>query len=168
MPDSKTSFVTYYQCRYYDDLFGSLNDFAIPTSQTKNKVKKKVFRERILQLLSSVKHDGWPYKERLTIAVGISGSQEYISRIDIDNVLKNLFDILKGIVFVDDKQIYSVMAEKEVNVSPGILIAIRVLKPNETNVCIPPFFSPNEKDGIGNGPTTHWEAVEIKEKDKTF
>jgi Holliday junction resolvase RusA-like endonuclease len=167
MPESKTSFA-FYQCRYYDDLFGSLNDFAIPTSQTKNKVLKKVFRERILQLLSSAKHDRWPYKERLTIAVGISGNQEYISRIDIDNVLKNLFDILKGIVFVDDKQIYSVMAEKEVNVAHGILIAIRVLKTNETNVCIPPFFSPNEEDGIGNGPTTHWEAVEIKEKDKTF
>jgi Holliday junction resolvase RusA-like endonuclease len=161
MYEPESGSYVFYQCRYYNELIGTMEDFPIPTTQTKNKLKKKEFKERMIFLLKEINNEKWPYKEKLTIAVNISGNKSYITRIDIDNVLKNLIDILKGIVFIDDKQIFSIMADKQENVKDGLMIGIRLLKDDEINNCIPPMIGPYEKDKLKDDSTTMWTAVEL-------
>jgi Holliday junction resolvase RusA-like endonuclease len=165
MEDSED--IIYYQSSYYDEVFGRLNNFPVPTSQTKDKEKIIEFKERVNKLLDSAKIKSWPHKGRLIITVEIKGSKNYINRIDIDNVLKLLLDIFKKKVFVDDKQIFSIMASKIIIENHegmelhGFLVGLRLLADDEKNNCIPDLYSTNPKIGIGNGPTKMWQAIEI-------
>lgn len=161
-------YITYYQSSYYDEVFGKLNDFPVPTSQTKSKEKIIEFKERVNKLLESAKRENWPHKSRLTITVEIKGSKNYINRIDIDNVIKLLFDIFKKKVFVDDKQIFSIMASKHIVEDikgieiHGFLVGLRKLSDEERNYCIPDLYSMNSENMIENGMTKIWKAIEIK------
>jgi len=163
MYNPDTNEYTFYQCRYYNDIFGFINDIYIPTSQTQDKHKKKIFKETIINELNNTTNTNWPYKERLTLTINISGHKNYIQRVDIDNLLKMLFDIFKGRVFVDDKQIWSVMASKQIQDQNGFFVGIRLLADNEINLAIPPLFSEQLEDIIENErQTTMWRAVEDK------
>ncbi|SEG40411.1 RusA family crossover junction endodeoxyribonuclease [Flavobacterium urumqiense] len=161
-------YITYYQSSYYDEVFGRMNDFPVPTSQTKSKEKIIEFKERVNKLLELAKKETWPHKSKPIITVEIKGSKNYINRIDIDNVLKLLFDIFKKKVFVDDKQIFSIMAskfivedngEEEIH---GFLVGLRILANTERNFCIPDMYSMNLEKMIENGKTKMWKAIEIK------
>ena len=160
--------IIYYQTRFYNDVFGLRTDFSVPTRQTKDKSKIEFFKKHVLELLEKISNNNWPHKENLIITVEIKGTKTYINRIDIDNTIKLLLDILKGIVYVDDKQIFSIMASKiilekhENEELHGFLIGIRKLKKEERNMCIPPLMSLNSEDGIFNGPVTEWQTIEIK------
>jgi Holliday junction resolvase RusA-like endonuclease len=173
--DSDSNSYVFFQGRYYDLVFGHLFDFPVPTSQTRSKEAKIEFRKRIWDMLDSIKTPKWPYKNRLTITVEVRGSESYIQRIDLDNTLKILLDTLKTKVFVDDRQIYSIMATKHIK-EPykdkngqyielhGFMVGLRLLRDNESNICIPPLYSENPQDGIGTGSTTMWRAVEQSPK----
>ena len=125
-------------------------------------------------MLEMAKTDKWPYSSRLTLTVDVSGKESYIKRVDLDNLLKLLLDTLKGRVFVDDKQIFSIMASKniiepfvneagEVSELHGFLVGLRSLKDNERNLCIPPLFSETPEYKIGKDlKTTVWKSVEEK------
>ncbi|MDL2141784.1 RusA family crossover junction endodeoxyribonuclease [Flavobacterium tructae] len=163
-----TEDIIYYQSSYYDEVFGKLNDFPVPTSQTKSREKIKEFKERVNKLLELSKRDSWPHQGRLTITVEIKGSKTYINRIDIDNVLKLLFDIFKKKVFEDDKQIFSIMASKHIvednegTEIHGFLVGLRILVAEERNYCIPDLFSLSSENMIENEVTKLWKAIEIK------
>ena len=102
MNDSNPNSQTFYQSRYYDDVFGHRFNFPVPTSQTKDKSRKLEFKQKVIELLDIAKKEGWPYKDRLTITVEITGSDAaYIKRVDIDNILKLLLDVLKKRVFIE-------------------------------------------------------------------
>jgi Holliday junction resolvase RusA-like endonuclease len=159
MYDDKTDVYTFFQCSYYDEVFGHISSFPVPTSQTKNKKKVKLYKENINKLLEEAKNDKWPYKERLTITVLVTGPKTYIQRIDLDNMLKNLLDILKSNVFVDDKQIFSLMVSKKILPQNGFMLGLRVLKEDEFNQCIPPLYSLDPQDKISE-QTKMWKAIE--------
>lgn len=160
MYDPRTNQYTFYQCRYYNDVFAFMIDADIPTSQTKDKQKKRIFKEQIIAELNNSQKGNRPYKGRLTLTISISGTQKYIQRVDIDNLLKILFDTLKGRVFIDDKQIWSVMASKQIQAQNGFFVGIRELAEGEINLAIPPLYSENPLSGIEEGKTTMWRAVE--------
>lgn len=157
----------FYQGTYYNELFGAMTNFPVPTSQTKNKEIIADFKNRINKLLDDQKKESWPHKGKLILTMEIKGTKKYINRIDIDNVLKLLFDVLKKKVFIDDKQIFSIMASKiilENEESPelhGFLVGLRILDEGGRNNCIPELYSTNPAKGIGKGPTRNWKAIEI-------
>ena len=167
MKDSEEDIILY-QSRYYDEVFGTYDDFPVPTSQTRNAKAKADFKERVNKLLDGAEQKNWPHKGRVIVNVEIKGSKSYINRIDIDNVLKLLLDILKTRVFVDDKQVFSLMATKfilekhEDAEIHGFMFGLRLFNDEEKNMCIPDLFSQNPADGKFNGPTTMWKSIEIK------
>lgn len=158
--------IIYYQNSYYDEVFGGRYNFPVPTSQTKDKRKKLEFKKQVKVLLKKINNPKWPYKQRLTVTIEIKGARKYITKIDIDNTIKLLLDILKKEVFVDDKQIYSIMASKivmpdfEGSEMHGFLVGIRLLQGNEFNCCVPPLYSKNPVNKIENGVTKMWKAIE--------
>lgn len=160
--------IIYYQSSYYDQVFGKLNDFPVPTSQIKDKQKILEFKQRVNNLLENAKRETWPHKSKLTITIEIKGTKNYINRIDIDNVLKLLFDIFKKKVYVDDKQIFSIMASKIIvendpeNEIHGFLVGLRILSDDEKNFCIPNLYSLSTENTIENCATKMWMAVELK------
>lgn len=157
----------FYQGSYYDEVFGNPDYFPVPTSQTKSKEAIAEFKNKVDELLDKAKKESWPHKGKLILTIEIKGSKKYINRIDIDNVLKLLFDLFKKKVFVDDKQIFSVMASKiiiENSNGPelhGFMVGLRVLKEEEKNNCIPELHTKNARKGIGKGPTRNWKAIEV-------
>jgi Holliday junction resolvase RusA-like endonuclease len=66
-----------------------------------------------------------PYRERLDVVIAINGPKEYVLRVDLDNMVKTLLDCVKGILFVDDKQVFHIEASKHVQEPPGILFGVR-------------------------------------------
>jgi Holliday junction resolvase RusA-like endonuclease len=154
------------QGSFYNVVFGQRTDNPVPTSQTKNKVLKKEFVSSLTDMLNKNQYNDWPYTEKLIVSVEIKGAKNYLERIDIDNVLKILFDVLKGKVFIDDKQIFSVMASKfitsddKMSKQNGFFVGIRKLEQNQNNLCIPPLFY--EIPNIEYGVELHdWRCVEI-------
>src|SRR5882762_4274430 len=144
---------TFYQNPYFDDVFGLHQpDFPISTKQIKDKEKIREFKKRVIDIVTSHqdKLGEWPRKGKLLVAVSVSCPNEYyVNKVDIDNILKLLFDILKKYVFVDDAQIQYVTAEKHIREDRmmGFLVAIRELKNNENpSFDWPAFFSSNPND----------------------
>ena len=76
------------------------------------------------------------------MVVTISGSKKDAYNMDLDNLLKTLFDTLKGIVFEDDRQITRLVAEKDVTDKfTGVLVAIKEILPGKNVRSEPSVFN---------------------------
>jgi Holliday junction resolvase RusA-like endonuclease len=47
---------------------------------------------------------------------------------DLDNLVKGIWDALKGITYADDSQVVKLIASKEYHPEPGVLIIIDEIK----------------------------------------
>lgn len=100
-------------------------------------------------MLDNEKHIKWPYTSRLLVMVTISCPKDYISKVDVDNFIKLLFDVFKGYVYKDDSQIFYVMADKHIHPANmiGFFAGIHELKEGESpDDYWPSLFSSNPKD----------------------
>lgn len=133
---------TFWGNPFYDDLILFLEN--VPSSQDKlkpinlaNRIFELIeknnvteFKKEIKKRLLNKKKDSWPYTGYLFMAVRISGFKKDIFNKDLDNLLKTLFDTLKGIVFENDNQIIKLSAEKIIskkNEEIGVSIGIKKL-----------------------------------------
>lgn len=58
------------------------------------------------------------------IQAALSGEQSPISKPDIDNVIKGIFDACNGIVWVDDSQVVSLTASKEYAPTGRVVVTV--------------------------------------------
>lgn len=159
MEDEQKIIGKFYQNPYFDDVFGiHQSDFPIPTKQTRNRERIKEFKKRVIDMLTEKEHPNWPRKGKLLITVSVSCPESYISKVDIDNFLKILFDVFKGHVYQDDSQIFYVMADKNIHDANmiGFMVGVRELANDEfADEYWPPLFSSNP---------SHWS----EEREKKF
>lgn len=123
-----------YHNPFFDEVFALLqDDFPIPTKQTNDESKIKEFKRRVEIMLTQEmsRHKSWPHKGKLLVMVSIDCPQTYISRVDVDNFLKLLFDLFKKFVYDDDKQIYKVLADKHVHPKNMIGFSVGIKKIHE-------------------------------------
>lgn len=123
-----------YHNPFFDEVFALLqNDFPIPTKQTNDEAKKKEFKRRVHVMLTQEmkRHRAWPHKGKLLVMVSIDCPKSYVNKVDVDNFLKLLFDLFKGFVYVDDKQIFKVLADKHVHPKNMIGFSVGIKKINE-------------------------------------
>lgn len=143
MNDSE-SFVTFYQNPFYDEVMAFLLDKPVPPKQRKGKLQSRTFEIDIKKRLEELKNEDWPYREKIMIVFSVTGPIEYLSSIDVDNVAKAILDICKGILFEDDRQVFSLIAEKHVKPEqPGFVLALRKMEEQEFADFVPAFFSEN-------------------------
>lgn len=55
----------------------------------------------------------------------VVGETKHTKKSDLDNLIKNLFDCMNGIVFVDDKQVFKLDAVKVYGEEPRTEITVR-------------------------------------------
>lgn len=141
----------HYANPFFDETFGLLqNDFPIPTKQTKDKAKLKKFKSRVVEMLKlKVKeYNSWPHKGILLVQVSVCCPKAYINKVDVDNFLKLLFDIFKGYVFKDDRQVFYTLIDK--NIHPknmiGFIVGVKKIGKNEVPDFWPTLASSNPTD----------------------
>lgn len=59
----------------------------------------------------------------------LAGEEAYYGRIDLDNMIKAVWDSLNGIVFGDDSQVVRLFATKEAHATPGVDVKVMALEP---------------------------------------
>jgi Holliday junction resolvase RusA-like endonuclease len=98
----------------------------------KNIDKNKQFENFIRQKLDSEREKDWPLKEQIEVFVQVTAKKSRYKTVDIDNLLKSIFDCLNGIVYKDDSQIIQVVARKligdDIPTGNSLVIAIRKVK----------------------------------------
>ena len=100
--------------------------------EKRNKGNKSAYIEEIIKLMGEDKNLDWPFKERLLVQFSVSNVQSKLDKIDLDNLSKTMFDIFKGLIYLDDSQIVSFAADKtSVNDIKAFIVAIKRLEPNE-------------------------------------
>lgn len=120
--------VTFYSNSYFDDVIGFLHaevhtwqdkfkrfnceECERELYEAKNNKNKTEFVELINKNLKLLNHSRWPYKNKLFVQISISTTPAKLEQSDIDNLVKTVFDAIKGVVCIDDNQIYVVYAEK--------------------------------------------------------
>jgi Holliday junction resolvase RusA-like endonuclease len=123
-----------------DELF-LLPIIQIPTKQEKykrlfkrlywlkNVDANKQFETFLREKLKEERSEEWPLTGNLEIYVAVSAKAKRIRQIDIDNILKSVFDCLNGIVYKDDSQIMQVLGRKypgdDIPLHNSLIIAIR-------------------------------------------
>jgi len=145
---------TFWANPFYDDIIMFLD--KLPSSQDKLKPldesqgifqlyeKNNVteFRRKLQERLKAKAKPSWAYKGNLFMAVNITGTKNDVYDKDLDNLLKTLFDTLKGIVFDDDRQIIKLSAEKQItNGIRGVMIALKELTPSENIQLCPGVYT---------------------------
>lgn len=141
----------WYPNPFFDEVFGLLQtDFPIPTKQTKDKLKIKEFKRRVIEMLKEKKgeHENWPHNESLLVQVSIDCPESYIDKVDVDNFLKLLFDIFKGFVYKDDKQIFSALVDKHVHPKNmiGFMVGVKRIEKDQFFDFWPSLFSSDPAD----------------------
>ncbi|MEK7224437.1 MAG: RusA family crossover junction endodeoxyribonuclease [Bacteroidota bacterium] len=136
----KGEIATFWANPFYDDVIVFRDN--VPTLQdrfkpldTENKLFELIennavtkFKKSLRERLNNKLKPTWPYKENLFIAFSLTGYKKNVYNKDLDNILKPVFDALKGIVFVDDKQIIKLTAEKRIDDRiSGVTIGIKKL-----------------------------------------
>lgn len=146
--------VIFYQNPFYDSLFGNL-DAVVPSkhlSYKQNKNKRIVtitgtpssrnFENHLKQHFLENKNPKFPFKGRLFLAIAIGMSKKDHETKDLDNMIKTLFDAMKGVVYKDDSQICSVFVNKYISdKGPSFMIGIRELSEKEKGWYVPDLFS---------------------------
>lgn len=93
---------------------------------------KTNYINEIIRLIGEDKNPEWPFREKLVIQFSISDIQSRLDEIDLDNLAKTMFDIFKGLIYVNDSQITSFAGDKNVlNNFKAFIVAIRRLESNE-------------------------------------
>ncbi len=143
----------------YDDIILFLD--TLPSSQDKLKpidISNGIFKlyekhnvtefKKMLQArLEAKRKSSWPYSNDLFMSIKITGTKNEIYEKDLDNLLKTLFDTLKGIVYIDDKQITKLCAEKKITAVPeakGVIVALKHILLTEEITLSPLLYSVNE------------------------
>ncbi|MGJ3235016.1 RusA family crossover junction endodeoxyribonuclease [Marivirga sp.] len=159
---------SFYGNPFYDEILVFLD--RVPSSQEKYKMsstnpgfyekydKNNVteFCESIRKRLIIKKKAWWPFTGCLLAVVNISGAKKNIDHLDLDNLLKTIFDSLKGVVFKDDSQITTVIAEKELMPeATGFCVGLKMIKPYEHLEFLPSLFS---------GGNNFWEEESLKKE----
>lgn len=149
----------FYSNPYFNELMVFLE--SVPTSQEKlrpidkekglfqlyHKNNVTEFKKRIQERLLDRRKPWWPFKERLTVVVSITGPKKDIEHKDLDNLLKTIFDSFKGIVFDDDHKIFRVQALKQVNdFKSGFIIGIRIMSEFDDEPIPYYMFSSDDED----------------------
>lgn len=155
--------VTFYQNPFYDSLFGNLN-IVVPSKHLgyKQNEKRRItevfgtpssrnFENYLKQALSEDKDPKFPFKGKLFLAISLAMSKKDYETKDVDNIIKTLFDAMKGIVYEDDSQICSVFVNEYVtDRTPGFMIGIRELSKKERGWYAPDLFSEKRWPGQDN------------------
>lgn len=155
--------VTFYQNLFYDSLFGDLN-IGIPSKHLAYKQNKKKrivkitetpgsrdFENYLGQALLGNKDPNFPFKDKLFLAISIAMSKKEYKTKDLDNVVKTLFDAMKGIVYEDNSQICSVFVNKYItDRTPGFMIGIKKLSEKERGWYVPILLSEKPWPGQDN------------------
>lgn len=143
----------FYQNPFYDYVFGSVNRI-IPSKRigykqdpiTKNVLKRKTskgvleFDEFIKTWLSNNSYPEWPLRGHLLIIISASLIPSEYKERDVDGFTKTLLDSLKGIAYLDDRQVDVVYANKYLSNSNNFMVAIKTLPKKETWY-LPELFS---------------------------
>lgn len=144
MMSQEENFVTFYQNPFYDEVIIFLLDKPVPPKQRKGKLQNRNFEKEIKDRLDKLKSESWPYSEKVMIIFAITGPIDYLNNIDIDNVAKSILDICKGILFTDDRQVFSLIAEKHIKPErSGFVLALKKMEDGEFASFVPPFYSEN-------------------------
>ena len=103
--------------------------YVIDEKQTESQKKfTKTLQELITHSLKEKEH---PYVNiPIEVVIGISMSLKRLNQVDVDNLAKFILDCLKGLIFVDDNQVVSLVVTKKTVDLPqknGIMIGIRKL-----------------------------------------
>lgn len=148
---------TFWANPFYDDIIMFLD--KLPSSQDKLKPLDKThgifqmyeknnvteFKRSLQERLKAKSKPNWPYKKELFMAVNITGTKTDIYDKDLDNLLKTIFDTLKGVVFDDDKQIIKLSAEKQISDGiKGVMIAIKELSATNNILLCPEVYTIGE------------------------
>lgn len=148
---------TFWANPFYDDIIVFLD--KVPSSQDKLKPidttlgifqlyeKNNVteFKRNLQERLKVKSKPNWAYKNDLFMAVNITGTKSDVYDKDLDNLLKTLFDTLKGIVFLDDRQIIKLTAEKQITDKiKGVMIALKELSPTDNIQLCPGVYTSGE------------------------
>jgi hypothetical protein len=151
--EETANYVTYYQNPFYDEVLIFLLDQPVPPKQRKGKLQNRNFEALIKNDLSQSQNENWPYLERVMVVFSVTGPIDYLDNVDIDNVAKSILDICKGILFKDDRQVYSLIAEKHIQpTQPAFVLALRKMKEGEFADFVPAFYSGNPE---------HWKEDRI-------
>ena len=160
---SKSEKVTFYQNPFYESLFGNLNA-VVPSKRIgyKQNEKKHItritvtpssidFENQLKKALSEDKDPKFPFKGNLFLAISIALSKKDYETKDLDNMIKTLFDGMKGIVYEDDSQICSVFVNKYItDRKQGFMVGIRELSEKERGWYVPALFSEKPWPGQEN------------------
>lgn len=139
--------VTFYQNPFYDEVFGLRLPNPVPPKQRKGKKQNREFESQTREHLREMTNDNWPHDSKLLIVLSITGPEEYLNNCDIDNITKAVLDSCNGIVFNDDRQVFSLVVEKHIEPSqPSFLIGLRRMKHGEIMSFVPALFSEDEND----------------------
>jgi Holliday junction resolvase RusA-like endonuclease len=141
---TQEGFVTFYQNPYYDDLMLFMLDKPIPPKQRKGKAQRRESEVWLRKEFEEMKPKklGWPYMDKIMLVFSVTGPADYLENVDIDNIAKMVLDCCKGLVYIDDKQIFSLIAEKHVSPKqPGLVIAIRRMAHGEFADFVPALYS---------------------------
>ncbi len=145
---------TYWANPFYDDII--IFRETLPSSQDKLKpidLSKGIFqlyeknnvtefKKNLRIKLEKKRKRNWPYAEDIFIGLHVSGTKKEIYDKDIDNLLKTIFDTLKGLVFEDDRQVIKLSAEKYISTKlKGVIVAIKKLDSSTGIELFPKMFS---------------------------
>lgn len=148
--------VTFYQNPDFDEVFIFYDEEVFTSKEIfkpveggmyerTNKANAVGFIARIKEILEQGRKDKWPYKQKLMICIGVSGTKSLYGTRDIDNMVKPILDALKGIVFVDDKQVHLLIASKHIwdkNLK-GFMVGLRVLEDGRIDKYEPWLYTTN-------------------------
>lgn len=122
----------------YDEVITIFSpDYKIPTRSNKNREFQKLVTNHIKETLGANRKERNIYTDKLLLSIHIFGSEEYIKKTDTDNFAKFILDALKGLLFEDDNQIYTLMVFKEVGKGDGLWIGVKKF---DTGMPAYPYF----------------------------
>jgi Holliday junction resolvase RusA-like endonuclease len=154
--ENENKILTVYQNPDFDDVFFFYDEEIFTSSEKFKHVEGKIYertnKENAINFIKKIKEKlrrnvktTWPYKDKLMVVIGASGSKSIYGNRDLDNIVKPVFDAFKGIVFEDDSQVHLLIASKQIweNNLKGFMVGIRILDEKYIDKYVPWLYTTN-------------------------
>jgi Holliday junction resolvase RusA-like endonuclease len=84
------------------------------------------FAKKLSAFLKENVNEEMPYKIPVEVILCFTINKKRLFQVDVDNLSKNILDVMNGIIFEDDSQVVHLLAMKEVHAydTNGLMIAV--------------------------------------------
>lgn len=111
----------------YDEVMIIRSNIRIPAKTRRKTRHYNKAKDLMIKSMKEHRENKYFYTGKILVCMQICGSEKYLKNVDIDNVVKYMLDVMTGIIYKNDKQVFILVADKSFANKNACIVGFKML-----------------------------------------